>query len=150
MTTNTETTSNVETTKAAAAPERKVGTAAKKAAKKPSKPVVTKAAKPAAKKAASKPAKTKPARKSDEPSKSVIPLEVAKAYPRTKDAKGKLHVDNGDDVAAKLRGKDLDTVYALTAKACEVGEKELRAKYGHLNPGMQRMNLGNKLRAALA
>lgn len=157
--TNTETTvAAVETTVAApvAKPaktpkaDKPVGTAAKKAAKKPNKPVVTKAAKPVKKAAKAKPAAK---RAGDAVSKSVIPLEVAKAYHRDnvkKTASGNPSVDNGDKVATLLRGRTLDEVYALTAKKTETAEKDLRAKYKHLNVGMQRMNLGNKLRAALA
>lgn len=55
-------------------------------------------------------------------------------------------IDNGDPIATKLRGLDLDAVYALCAKETETPEKELRERYQHLNVGMQRMNLGNKLR----
>jgi hypothetical protein len=114
-----------------------VASKAKKAAK--AKPVAKKAAK--AKKAAA------PRKLNGEQSRSVIPLEVAKAYPRTKDKAGKTHVDNGDSVANRLRGLDLESVYAMAAKLADVPVKELKAKYGALNPGMQRMNLGNKIRA---
>jgi hypothetical protein len=46
-----------------------------------------------------------------------------------------------------LRGKDLDFAYSATATLLAIPEDELRARYGHLNPGQQRMNLGNRLRA---
>jgi hypothetical protein len=65
-----------------------------------------------------------------------------------KTAGGHRTVDIGDGTAKQLRGLDLDKVYAIAAKALGTPEKELRAKYAHLNPGMQRMNLGNKMRAA--
>ena len=61
---------------------------------------------------------------------------------------GRKAFDTNDKVAAKLRGLDLDQAYAEAAVWCDIPESELRAKYGHLNPGMQRMNLGNKMRAA--
>lgn len=55
--------------------------------------------------------------------------------------------DNGDPVARMLRDADtLDAVYAAAAKYLGVKEKELRDKYGHLNPGQQRMNCGNRMR----
>jgi hypothetical protein len=55
--------------------------------------------------------------------------------------------DNGDDVAVLLRDcSTLDDVYAAAAKYLGVPEPELRAKYGHLNPGQQRMNCGNRMR----
>lgn len=56
--------------------------------------------------------------------------------------------DVGDDVAILLREcKSIDQVYACAAKYCGVAEPELKEKYGHLNPGQQRMNCGNKMRA---
>jgi hypothetical protein len=67
-----------------------------------------------------------------------------------KTAGGNTSIDCNDKVAVLLRGKSLDDIYPLVAKKCDVTEKELRAKYKHLNLGMQRMNLGNKLRAVVA
>lgn len=67
-------------------------------------------------------------------------------YEKVKNASGHTSYDNGDDVATKLRGKTLDEVYAHAAKALKEPEKDLRTKYKHLNPGMQRMSLGNRLR----
>lgn len=67
-------------------------------------------------------------------------------YEKVKNASGHTSYDNGDDVATKLRGKTLDEVYAHAAKTLKEPEKDLRAKYKHLNPGMQRMSLGNRLR----
>ncbi len=55
-------------------------------------------------------------------------------------------IDNGDEVAAQLREIDLDALYTLVAKEGGPKESELRAKYEKLNKGMQRMNLGNRLR----
>ena len=69
-------------------------------------------------------------------------------YVRYKTEDGKRSVDSGDEVAQQLRGLDLDAVYAVAAGELGVDEGELKAKYGHLNPGMQRMNLGNRIRAA--
>lgn len=78
---------------------------------------------------------------------------------------GKTVVDIDDYVAGILRGLNLDDTYdtvaryiqkinetAVDSKGMETLDtiEKLRAKYGHLNPGMQRMNLGNKLRGALA
>jgi hypothetical protein len=64
-------------------------------------------------------------------------------------ASGNSSLDNGDDVATKLRGKDLNEVYSIVAKTVGEPIKALKAKYEHLNVGMQRMNLGNKYRGAL-
>lgn len=61
-------------------------------------------------------------------------------------ASGRNVYDNCDPVADALRGLSLGEQYELVAK--EIGEKvtTLLAKYQHLNPGQQRMALGNRLR----
>ena len=72
-----------------------------------------------------------------------------------KSAGGSKAIDCGDKLAEKLRGKTLDEVYAMAAKTLvdddekPIAEKTLRAKYAHLNVGMQRMNVGNRMRAVL-
>lgn len=63
-------------------------------------------------------------------------------------AGGHVSVHNGDEIAQKLLGKDLDQVYTMAARTLKEDEAELRKKYKHLNIGMQRMNLGNRMRAA--
>lgn len=70
-------------------------------------------------------------------------------YQTVVSAGGNSSLDNGDEVAKLLRGKSLDEVYTIVAKHTEEAEKQLRSNYKHLNVGMQRMNLGNKLRGAL-
>jgi hypothetical protein len=57
--------------------------------------------------------------------------------------------DIGDVVAEKLRNKTLDEAYAIAAEFVKIPENELRAKYVKLNPGQQRMNLGNRMRGWL-
>lgn len=54
----------------------------------------------------------------------------------------------GDDLATKLAGKSLDEVYELAAKKTGDSIKELKAKYGHLNVGLQRMSIGNRIRGS--
>jgi hypothetical protein len=49
-------------------------------------------------------------------------------------------------VAKTLEGATLDEVYRLGTKATGETQKALKDKYGHLNDGMQRMNLGNRIR----
>lgn len=66
-----------------------------------------------------------------------------------KTASGQKSKDNGDPVADLLVGKDLDQVYAVGAEQLEVSIDALREKYGHLNPGQQRMNIGNRIRGML-
>jgi hypothetical protein len=122
---------------------RKVGTAAKKAAKRPSKAIVTKSTKVKSGK--------KVVRKTNGDDPRLVPANL-EAYHVDKDKKtagGNPSIDSNDKVAIMLRGRELDEVYAQVAKRCEVTVKELKTKYSHLNPGMQRMNLGNKLRGVL-
>ena len=62
---------------------------------------------------------------------------------------GNVSVHCGDATAQKLLGKTLDECYTIAAGISEESEEDLRAKYEHLNVGMQRMNLGNKIRGVL-
>jgi hypothetical protein len=66
--------------------------------------------------------------------RSVIAPERKKAY-----------VDGncGDEVAAMLKGKTLDELKVMAT------EWDIAWAWDHLNPGMQRMNFGNKLRTAV-
>lgn len=107
-------------------------------------------AKKAAKKAPAK-KKAKSKAKSDATGPAVLREYAAQYHKDTekKTVNGNPSIDNDDEVARKFRGKDLDAVYALTAKALGLTEKELRDRYKNLNLGMQRMNLGNRFRAAL-
>lgn len=73
-------------------------------------------------------------------------------YQVTRDVKtssGRVSVDNGDPVANALRGLPLPAVYRMVADKLEIPLPELEARYRHLNPGMQRMNLGNVYRKAV-
>jgi len=57
--------------------------------------------------------------------------------------------DVGDETAKLLReAGNLDEVYAIGAKFLREKEAVLRDKYKHLNPGQQRMVIGNRMRAA--
>lgn len=71
-------------------------------------------------------------------------------YVKTVSAGGHFTLNNGDQLAQKLHGKELDDVYSIAAKELNETIKSLKAKYGHLNVGMQRMNLGNRIRGAMA
>jgi len=64
-------------------------------------------------------------------------------------AEGNSSLDCADKVAKDLRGTPLEEVYKKASKMLKVSKKELETKYAHLNVGMQRMNLGNRIRAAL-
>jgi hypothetical protein len=70
-------------------------------------------------------------------------------YEKTKAPGGGTSYHNGDAVAEKLAGKSLDDAYVVAAKTLKVDEKELRKQYAHLNVGMQRMSLGNRMRKVL-
>lgn len=53
-------------------------------------------------------------------------------------------------VAAALDGFTLDETYSVAAEMTDTPAKDLRSRYSHLNVGMQRMNLGNRIRGAVA
>lgn len=61
-------------------------------------------------------------------------------------------IDNGDDVAVLLGqfAKDPDALRAFVSTETGVPADDLKARYAHLNWGMQRMNLGNLVRGARA
>lgn len=65
-----------------------------------------------------------------------------------KTASGRKAIDIGDDVATRLRGLDLAEVYEVAAEETGYSTSNLETRYRHLNPGMQRMNLGNLIRGA--
>jgi hypothetical protein len=69
-------------------------------------------------------------------------------YQKAKTATGGTSLNCGDQVADLLAGKDLDAVYDIASKKTGVSSRDLKAKYGSLNPGMQRMALGNRIRGA--
>ena len=78
--------------------------------------------------------------------------EAAKLYVHdkvNKTAGGHVSVDSGDATADALRGMPIDQVYTRASLVLGVPVADLVAKYEHLNPGMQRMNLGNRVRAAM-
>lgn len=59
---------------------------------------------------------------------------------------GRKSLDCGDSIAAMLRGKPLHEVYQLVADYLATDVAVLVDRYKHLNPGMARMALGNRLR----
>ncbi len=56
--------------------------------------------------------------------------------------------DNGDEIAHFLRPRALSDVYIFAACLLHEDVVLLRQRYAHLNPGQQRMNLGNRIRGA--
>lgn len=104
----------------------------------------------------------------DKPAKAAKPAREPKARPEgaedtrlvkadltryvvsddVKTPSGRKAIDNDDDFARELRGSSLSEVFRIASQATGQTQKDLRAKYEHLNPGMQRMNLGNLIRGA--
>lgn len=65
-------------------------------------------------------------------------------YKPTKTATGVKSLNNGDEVAATLDGLTIDELFTIGKDM--LGE-DYAEKYAKLNIGMQRMNMGNRLRA---
>lgn len=61
---------------------------------------------------------------------------------------GRKTIDCNDEIGVELRGMAIDRVYEIAAERLETTVDALRSQYGHLNVGMQRMNLGNRIRGA--
>jgi len=78
-----------------------------------------------------------------------VSIEIRDNYVKDKAASGRRTFHCGDEVATALKGLTLNEVYRVAASFLDVDEGELRSKYQHLNIGMQRMNLGNKIRAVI-
>jgi len=66
----------------------------------------------------------------------------------TKTPSGRRTIDTNDEIAQSLRGLPLEQVYQLAAETTGISVEELQDKYAGLNTGMQRMNLGNRIRGA--
>lgn len=126
----------------------------------PATPKAPKKNKPHPKASEKKAAKAKPAKKAkkakagkkDSGDTTQALSEAAKSYTKDKKHKtagGNVSIHNGDKVAKMLLGLSIDDVYKKAASVLKEPESALRKKYNHLNVGMQRMNLGNRIRAAL-
>jgi hypothetical protein len=63
-----------------------------------------------------------------------------------KTASGRASVDNGDQVAVAIRGKDADAVVALV----EANGGQAKPNWKTLNPGLRRMSAANVLRGLLS
>lgn len=74
----------------------------------------------------------------------------AENYVKAKAASGSVSRHNGDVVAAGLAGLTIEEVRELASEVLDTPVEDLEAKYAHLNVGQQRMNLGNRLRGAVA
>lgn len=123
-----------------------------KANKRPGKAVVTKTAAKGKTKTATKAKGAIKAKARKPAGDRLVPIDLENytVDKVKKTAGGNPSIDSDDKIAQMLRGKPLDQVYVLVASKLEdttVGQ--LKAKYGKLNLGMQRMNLGNRLRGVL-
>lgn len=77
-------------------------------------------------------------------------------YVKTRTASGKTSLRSTDPVAGALEGLTLDETYRVCAKLTGIaatvlhkGDGEKMKGYDHLNVGMQRMSLGNRIRGAI-
>lgn len=55
-------------------------------------------------------------------------------------------IDKGDAIAVMLRGQELSDVYKTASGLVHLSVSDLKNRFEHLNPGMQRMALGNMIR----
>lgn len=114
-------------------------------------PKKTAPAKVATKPAAAAPKKSAPAKTNGHTAANTIRTIAGRehdvsGYVKTRNASGSVSLDNGDSTAEKLREKPLEQVYEIVAKALKEDVAALKKKYKHLNAGMQRMTLGNRMR----
>lgn len=99
-------------------------------------------------KKADKPKREPKAAKKDDEGRLVNPDLTRYTVSEVKTASGRKAIDVNDGVAAQLRGLDLSDVYRTASEATGESMAGLKRRYEHLNPGMQRMNLGNLIRGA--
>ncbi len=85
----------------------------------------------------------------DAPKEVRVKPDLSK-YVKGVSGSGKKTMRTNDVTAIALDGFTLDEVYAVAQVMTDTPAKEFHAKYDHLNVGMQRMNLGNRIRGAIA
>ena len=96
----------------------------------------------------SKRTSTKLEPKVEKPSQAETLKKYRKGYAKAKSALGNSSAHNNDPVAKALEGKSPGEVVAMAETLLKFKKGELAEKYAALNPGAQRMNAGNRLRAA--
>jgi hypothetical protein len=69
-------------------------------------------------------------------------------YQAARTSRGTKSLNNGDIVATTLEGLNLGEVQDLADAF--IGDNDYRTRYTALNPGMQRMNIGNRMRGAIS
>ena len=116
-------------------------------------PTTTKLAKVKAEKAPKEPKAPREKKPLNERLNGVVEslyLQFYQGYTTTrKDGTKVRSMDKGDTVAQSLRGLSMGDVYKHAAKMTHTGVADLQSRFGHLNPGMQRMNLGNMIRRVM-
>lgn len=86
--------------------------------------------------------------KSESTAESGVSIRVEKdKYNPARTASGTKSLNNGDPVAVALEGLTLAEVQSLANSF--IGENDFGTRYAKLNPGMQRMNIGNRMRGAI-
>ena len=85
----------------------------------------------------------------EKPSQADTMKKYRDGYVPTKTAEGNHSKHCGDPVAEKLAGLTLPETLALAENVGGFKTGELAKKYAKLNPGSQRMNAGNRIRAAI-
>ena len=75
--------------------------------------------------------------------------QYRQGYEASTSYSGVKSLNNGDDVAHFLDGMSPAEVLAAAERILGFEDGELVTKYAHLNAGQQRMNGGNRIRAAL-
>ena len=76
-------------------------------------------------------------------------LRYRAGYQDTVSSSNRPSLHNGDPVAKFLEGRDPSLVMAAAERILGLEAGFLTTKYASLNPGQQRMNSGNRIRAAL-
>lgn len=80
---------------------------------------------------------------------TIVPQKYRDKYTKASLPSGRATLHNNDEVAQSMVGMDLTTAQSMVAKAMKVTAVSLKARWEHLNPGQQRMLLGNVYRKFL-
>ena len=88
-------------------------------------------------------------KKNEAPEAKTEPTVVVdrEKYQASRSASGAKSLNNGDTVAAACEGMNIDEMFILAKKM--TGE-DFKERYAKLNLGMQRMNLGNRIRGSIS
>jgi len=87
--------------------------------------------------------------KEDEGTKEVRIKPDLEKYVNGVSGSGKKTKNCGDAIAEALDGFTVEEIRAVASKMTDTTQKDLEAKYEHLNVGMQIMNLRNRIRGAV-